>query len=152
MGGLGQASGRLGTQLDAGVEQHVLNTGLLEQRGPIDLGEDGFFGLGGARIAVVKDRLDDLAGCIEEHVVHAPRVGADAGDHLAKRTGTGQAGADAVEQRRDVPVHPIAVADRRVAEAGKLLERDAAVLERAEHHPAALSAEVDGQIAGSHPV
>ena len=91
----------------------------------------------------MKDRLDDLASCIEKHIVHAPSVGADAGDYLAKRTGTGQAGADAIEQRRDVPVHPIAVADRRIAETGEFLELDAAVLERAEYHPAALSAKVD---------
>ena len=152
MGGLGQASGRLSTQLDAGIEQHVLNTGFLEQRGPIDLGKDGFFGLGSARIAIVKNRLDNLAGSIEEDIVHTPCVGTDTGDRPPKRTGTAQTGADAVEQRRNVPVHPLAIANRRVAEAGEFLERDAAVLERAEHHPAALSAEVDGQIAGSHPV
>ena len=90
------------------------------------------------------NRFHDFAGFVEENVVHTPRVGTDAGDRLAKRTGFGQTSTDPVEQRWYVPVHPLAIANRRVAETGKFLKNNAAILERAEHHSTTLSAEIDG--------
>ena len=59
-------------------------------------------------------------------------------------TGFGQTGTNPIAQRWYVPVHPLAIAHRRVAETGKFLKNNAALLERAEHHSTTLSAEIDG--------
>src|SRR5439155_23643011 len=92
-----------------------------------------------------------LAVAVVEHVVHAPRIGAEAGDGQLARSGFLQTGIQLGEQSFDVPMQLAVLAlHRPVREAVQFFERNFSAIERAEHEPPALRAEVAGKVVCGH--
>lgn len=147
-----QALGGFGGELVKRIDGHELDAGFREDIFPFGERENAFHSPRGAGIAVVKGRRDEGALGIEEDVIEAPGVGADAGDGQLARGGEAQAGFQLIEQLRDVPVEGFAVALDGVGEAVDFFESDTPVVRRprvvqgAEHEATAFGAEIAGQV------
>src|SRR4030095_7913768 len=101
-----------------------------------------------ARIAVVVRVLQQITSHTNERVVHAPSVHAEAFERPIR---------DARERAlhlepdtQDVPLDSAVLPNRLVGEPVDLLELDRPGVEASEHRPAALGAEVEGEILPDH--
>ncbi len=100
-----------------------------------------------ARVAVVEREPEHAVVPVEQRVVDAPRVHADAAQLRAPGR-LGEAVQRLGEQRHQVPAHPVGQAHGAVLEAVHLLEPDPGAVVVAEHHAAALGAEVHRGVGG----
>ncbi len=150
LAGPGQSFGRFRAQLVDRVQRHELDAGLVEDGFSIHFGLDVRHAPGRARVAVVERGRDQLSPGIEQEIIHAPRIGADAGNGEAVRRGFLQAGLQLLKQLGNVPVQRVARFDRRVGKPMDLLERQFCFRQRPEHEPAALGAQITSQVVGGH--
>ena len=134
-------------ELEKRVQLHELHAGLLEDLLARDDLGDGVDHAVGARVAVVMRVADKLAVAVEQGVVDAPGIDAERGGLMLG--GLAEAGLHVVEQAQHVPVQRAQRSNAGIAEAVQFGKREAVVLEGAENGAAALSAEVDGEVAFS---
>src|SRR5208283_3374508 len=87
---------------------------------------------------------------VVKHVIHAPGIGADAGDGQPARGGFFQSRLQLVEQAIQVPVQRAGGLDRAVGKTMQLLQDDFAAVERAEHEASAIRTEVAGEVMCGH--
>jgi len=146
----GQPFGRFGGKLVNRVQRHELDAGLGVGCRPVHA-RPGVFNAGRrARVAITPHRRHHPPASVEKHVVHAPRISADAGDGQLARGGLFQAGLQLVEQAVNVPMQRAAGFDRAVGKAMQILQDNFAAGERAEYKTAAVRAEVAGEIMRGH--
>lgn len=131
----------LGDELEDGVEGELLHAGSRVEAvlgdAAIDLGH-GFLVAG---VAIGEGEVEEVAFGVDESVVDAPGVDADA----VEFAGSGDAGLDLPEEFVDVPAFGAADVRHGVLEAVGLLEGEAAGVDGADHGAAARGADVDGE-------
>ena len=139
--------GALGVQLEDRVEVHELDAGRVVEGALADEVEDGLGVHGGvAAVAVDVGQAEEAAGSVQQAVVHAPRVDADGGDLAVLRGGGAEAGADVLQQLREVPEEVSGELDGRVVEAGDDLHRELRAVMARGDDAAAAGAEVDRKV------
>ena len=139
--------GALGVQLEDRVEVHELDAGRVVEGALADEVEDGLGVHGGvAAVAVDVGQAEEAAGPVQQAVVHAPRVDADGGDLAVLRGGGAEAGADVLQQLREVPEEVSGELDGRVVEAGDDLHRELRAVVARGDDAAAAGAEVDRKV------
>ncbi len=144
-GGAGGGAAGLGGQLVHGVDRHRLDAGAPVELLAAHSGVGAVHVLGRRALVTVAERQPEhpvLA--VEERVVTAPGIDPDA----VQRPAVG-GGAEAVqclhEQPGQVPVQSVGQPHGPVGEAVADVEGHGLAVKAAEHHPAALGAEVDGR-------
>ena len=143
----------LGHELEDRVELDDLDAGGQVQALAADPADGLGDHAGGAGVAVADRVAERLAVAAEQPVVHAPGVHPDGVDRARGPAGGGQAGLDLRPDAVQVPAEVAVVGAGRGREAVELGERDPGAVEAAQHDPAALGPEVDGDdVAGGHQV
>ena len=102
--GIPEAARLFSGELVEGVQRHELDAGLGEHLGPRYHSLHALDALGRAWIAVVERGRHHFAVCIQQHIIDAPRISADAGDVSLQERGLLQANLQFLEQPRDVPM------------------------------------------------
>jgi GTPase SAR1 family protein len=97
----------------------------------------------GAHVAIVIGLLDQLSPRVEQRVVAAP--GVDANAVRLSICGAVEAAPDFTPQAANVPAQRSVVAHRSVGESADLVERQHAATEPAEHRTPALGSQIDGK-------
>ena len=75
-----QTLGRFGGQLVEGIERHELDAGFGENSGPIHFGASVRHPARGTGIAIMEGRFQQRAFLVEQQIIDAPGVRADAGN------------------------------------------------------------------------
>ena len=90
---------------------------------------------------------DQCALAVQQRIVHAPGIEADAGQLFAVLADRpGHAGLDLGPQTHDVPMQPIGEADRSIGKAVHFGELQTLTAEGAEDGTATFSTQIDGQV------
>jgi hypothetical protein len=140
----------VGGELVDGVDRHELDAGAGEDRVAPEPGADVLHHAVGARVAVGDRLFEDPAAAVDQAIVHAPGVDADAGDWGAARRGR-RAGrrhpvAEPLLETREIPSQVPGREPRSVGEAVHLLERERRPGRLADQGPAAARAEIEGDV------
>src|SRR6187455_1029194 len=98
----------------------------------------------------MEDGLLNFAGVVEQDVIDAPGIGADAFEREAGAGGFAEAFLEFKDEVRDVPAERTSLAHGGIREAVKFLQRQPAILKRAGDEPTALRAEIASEVMSLH--
>ena len=104
----------------------------------------------GPDVTVVIRLFDEIAALVEERVVAAPGIHADAVGPAVRASI--EPGLDLAPETPDVPVQRAVLADGGVRKAAQLVERQHAGAQAAAHHATAFRSEIDGEEMSTHTV
>ena len=145
----GQPISSVGRELKERVELEKLDAGAREDLVTPDARENLGHKACGPIVAIADRLFDELAGTVDQSIVHAPGIDTgrdelEAGRRAVRRSA--QARPQAVEQLRDVPSQATIDVTRRVVEAVRLLEADGARRDFTDNDATAAGAQIDGRM------
>ena len=148
--GLGQAVGWFRGELINRIQGHELNAGLRVDHRPLHFFFYDFDPAHRARIAITPHWQYRQAAFVINHVIHPPRIGADAGHRQFFGRGFFQAGLEFIQQAVQFPMQRASHLGGSGGKPVQLFQRYFSLVERAENKPAAVRAQITGKIISRH--